>query len=449
MARKGVEVERVQQRIDEDLLTDLEQYPSQIRRWFIDNVFRRCLSYLVGFTRQHVARTVRVTESGLLRTETNQLKNVILLETLEDVERVFPYDSHYFFETTCSKEEISQPYVGQEKIVGIDLEPNQEIRIAPYINVPGTDWVGWYLFRVYATGTAKIQFPCGFPIGDASPTDAFCVHNEWGLVQRGSTEAKEFILNGGPSGGKIYFASVRLHTIDDLEMFNGIITPGRTITNADGTIAYYVAVPVRNDCVHRITFAIAGDGTNAIDYTVKLKNRFGGYTVLASGSVASSSLTWVRVYFPLVIDLNFAPNVPYVTIMLEFSTTSSAGALIKYIASTSFHIGSIRYAKSQRVSASASESSTILTEHDLIADDGVVKELKSISIDVSIASGGGQAQILIDNNVALDVTSSGTYDLPDLDNLVKVTAKLKGDGTNATTVTLNAIKRTLGYSGVR
>jgi len=68
MARKSVTVERVQQRIDEDLLTDLTQDPSQIRRWFVDNVFRRSLSYLVGFDGDTKARILRCTTSGLLKT---------------------------------------------------------------------------------------------------------------------------------------------------------------------------------------------------------------------------------------------------------------------------------------------------------------------------------------------------------------------------------------------
>jgi len=69
MPRKEAAVERVQQRIDADLLTDLPQYPSQIRRWFVDNVFRRGLAYLVGYTGTK-ALILKCTSGGILKVAT-------------------------------------------------------------------------------------------------------------------------------------------------------------------------------------------------------------------------------------------------------------------------------------------------------------------------------------------------------------------------------------------
>jgi len=68
MPRREAVIERVQQRIDEDLLTDLVQYPTQVRRWYIDNVFRRSLAYLVGFTAERESVMLRATDGGILKT---------------------------------------------------------------------------------------------------------------------------------------------------------------------------------------------------------------------------------------------------------------------------------------------------------------------------------------------------------------------------------------------
>jgi len=66
MPRRSAEVEHVVQRIDEDLLTDLRQHPTQVRRWSIDNIFRRGLAYLVGWTGTK-ALMLRCTTAGVLK----------------------------------------------------------------------------------------------------------------------------------------------------------------------------------------------------------------------------------------------------------------------------------------------------------------------------------------------------------------------------------------------
>jgi len=69
MPRRSAEVEHVVQRIDEDLLTDLRQHPTQVRRWSIDNIFRRGLAYLVGWTGTK-ALMLKCTTAGILKTVT-------------------------------------------------------------------------------------------------------------------------------------------------------------------------------------------------------------------------------------------------------------------------------------------------------------------------------------------------------------------------------------------
>jgi hypothetical protein len=65
--RKSARVEKITQRIDADLLTELTQYPSQVERFFTDNYVSRTLSYLVGFDEDLRARVIKTTQSGELK----------------------------------------------------------------------------------------------------------------------------------------------------------------------------------------------------------------------------------------------------------------------------------------------------------------------------------------------------------------------------------------------
>jgi len=70
MPRKSAVVERVTQRIDEDLLLNLKQHPEQVQRWFVDNVFQRAFAYLVGFTEEKKAVILKSTADGKLKVVT-------------------------------------------------------------------------------------------------------------------------------------------------------------------------------------------------------------------------------------------------------------------------------------------------------------------------------------------------------------------------------------------
>jgi len=67
MTRRDAVIEEIRQRIDEDLLTDLKQFPSSIRRWFVTNVFQRTLSYLIGFTEDGKTTRLKATKAGVLK----------------------------------------------------------------------------------------------------------------------------------------------------------------------------------------------------------------------------------------------------------------------------------------------------------------------------------------------------------------------------------------------
>jgi len=67
MPRRDAEINRVTQRIDEDLISDLKQYPTSIKRWFVDNVFMRTFSYMMGFTEDGNVKKLKCTAAGVMK----------------------------------------------------------------------------------------------------------------------------------------------------------------------------------------------------------------------------------------------------------------------------------------------------------------------------------------------------------------------------------------------
>lgn len=65
--RKQAEKEEVTQRVDENLLINLKQFPSQVKNFFTTNIINRAFSYLVGFTERGVAVMLRATDAGVLK----------------------------------------------------------------------------------------------------------------------------------------------------------------------------------------------------------------------------------------------------------------------------------------------------------------------------------------------------------------------------------------------
>lgn len=67
MTRKEARVKKIQQRIDENMKTTLQQYPKEIERWYTDNIIERSLSYLL-------AKTINDEYVPIEATLTNSLK---------------------------------------------------------------------------------------------------------------------------------------------------------------------------------------------------------------------------------------------------------------------------------------------------------------------------------------------------------------------------------------
>ena len=97
------------------------------------------------------------------------------------------------------------------------------------------------------------------------------------------------------------------------------------------------------------------------------------------------------------------------------------------------------YSNPKASTYTASETSTTASTTTAMSD---VKphRFRNISVQVSIASGGGSVKVLMNGNVVAEYTSSGTYTLPDFENITKLAFEVAGDGTNASSVTFNAIE---------
>lgn len=68
MVRQSAKAERVFQRIREDMLTDLDLSPSQIKDWFTSNIIDRSIGYMAALTSRNKAVMLRATEAGILKT---------------------------------------------------------------------------------------------------------------------------------------------------------------------------------------------------------------------------------------------------------------------------------------------------------------------------------------------------------------------------------------------
>ena len=104
-----------------------------------------------------------------------------------------------------------------------------------------------------------------------------------------------------------------------------------------------------------------------------------------------------------------------------------------------YRIGDRDYSNPKASTYTASETSTTASTTTAMSD---VKphRFRNISVKVSIASGGGSVKVLMNGNVVAEYDSSGTYTLPDFENITKLAFEVAGDGTNASSVTFTAIE---------
>lgn len=67
MPIKSAEIEEITQRIEHGLDLDLDQRPSRVKRWFVNNIFRRVFAYLIAWDSSGNAVRVRASTSGFLQ----------------------------------------------------------------------------------------------------------------------------------------------------------------------------------------------------------------------------------------------------------------------------------------------------------------------------------------------------------------------------------------------
>lgn len=67
MAIKSAEITEITQRIEHDLRTGLKERPSRVKRWFVNNIFRRVFAYMLAWDDSNNPVLVRATSGGVLK----------------------------------------------------------------------------------------------------------------------------------------------------------------------------------------------------------------------------------------------------------------------------------------------------------------------------------------------------------------------------------------------
>lgn len=67
MGIKSAVIEEITQRIEHDLSTGLSERPSRVKRWFVNNIFRRTFAYMIAWTEANTPVLVKATTGGVLK----------------------------------------------------------------------------------------------------------------------------------------------------------------------------------------------------------------------------------------------------------------------------------------------------------------------------------------------------------------------------------------------
>jgi hypothetical protein len=259
------------------------------------------------------------------------------------------------------------------------------------------------------------------------------------------------ILNGGAAGGNIYISFCVLREPESDFLTYTSFVPNKTITNADGTITFQIYVynvPYKLN-ITRLGAVIAGDGTNAINVTVQVRDRFGTPQTVGTLSRTSATPATVDLFFPLALDNTFTARPPYIILQLQISTASTVGTLFR---SLIIDLHNARYEhvfiRPQYITNTVSSSSTTPTTLALIAASGRLLKLQNPKVTITRGAGSGSVVILYDGiEVTPPITTTGTFTLPEVENISKVEARITGDGVNATSVQLETIRHLGAFGG--
>jgi len=357
------------------------------------------------------------------------------MHTIEEVETVFTWDTEKV--SLVGKEEEGLTYSDAERArcAMIELGANEVVYLIPkQINKANA----FLTMRVRCTGTANIR-----QLGSWSGTftdEQFNLIYEWGEIT-GRLQGKEeaaLVVDGNASGGKVYIDWVWYRELSDWSVTLAARYPNKTIVAADGTISNTFGVINTTPTRIRVSIGCAGDGVNNISIAIKVLDKFGTYQTVSSFTRSSATVSTITTNFIGRSGGDFVPTQDdFVAIKVEASTTSVTGVKLKSMSISyqgQFDSEFLLPVEAQNIATPISVTSGTLQSTTVLAASGKMYSIKSASFEYVAAAGGGQVQVLYDDAIVLDRTASGTYTIPDTDQVQKIVVKVKGDGAAASTV---------------
>ena len=429
MPRRSAKVEEIKQRIDEDLLTDLEQQPSQVRRWFTNNIVNRAISYLTGFTEEKKAKVVKVAHDGSIYVK--QAGGVLLTKkmfTFDDmaiVEYFFP-DFYYRFKIVDLYEEQGAKIYGQRKAAKITLSPGETIDIS--FSAASASQPYSVIFAIYVTGTCEFKvFERGF--AERTATNQTGISFPTAMIGNFPTIIR---LSGGTDGGAVYFSFIVFEDWNDSEVRVTDRYYYETITNTT------LAVPIqsadslglgRGEMMYvQMYTMVKTDGNNAltVDYQIYVNHV---WVTVATFSTTATDWVGLNAIFPAKFE-DYREKYRFV-----YSTAGTAEVRRQFVAI--FYVDRQEEYKNPYLETfNQSETSTTPVSYTVASYNRLMR-LRDFKANVTIASGGGSVVIKINGNTVINASESGTYTLPDIDNVQKVEVDIAGDGTNASSVDIS------------
>lgn len=280
------------------------------------------------------------------------------------------------------------------------------------------------LLEMYMTGDVQAT-----AYGTWMGTPVCNVNDSWAYLAWRSGFGGSWVEFTATNGGTVYISTVSIYplSLENSEVFEWWSYPNETL---DGTATYFYVVDfiATRPTIVRLVLNAAGDGTNPINISVKLKT-LDGVKEIATISTTLPRLRHYEVYIPFVVG-DYA-KIPVGHVIIE---VSGNGTFMYYVASR-FSMEEFVKRYNGYVEVSASNTSTTVTTYTLIDNNGKGNFYKDFAADITIAR-GGSVELLINGKSVGTYTTSQTVDLYFFENepIWKVEAKIAGDGTNPSSV---------------
>ena len=283
-------------------------------------------------------------------------------------------------------------------------------------------------FILYVKGTAKLRLYGGWMGQDPIKE----VTDGWTQII-GRTDVNGIVLEvSSDQGATVYISNIAIYSTFQLNAeileINSYI--GQNIESGK-TYNYYIAFPVGSKSVMQLVFSCAGDGVNPINVDVIL-GTVDGYRVISTVSRTASSFHAYSVIVPVQLG-NYA-KIAFTQFWLRVTGSGKFGGyILKRYNVTEF----IKRYNGLRT-ASASETSTTPVLYTLIDNYGRGNYYKQLKADITVPTTGGSVELIINGKTVGTYTSSTTVDLSWFDEPIwKIQAKIAGDGTNPSSVTVS------------